>query len=143
MTADYKAINIQVLKGLENIRKKYDIDLLLEQSKEYPTIKEFSRNINIEEKSLGRALREARVLQKFPNLHRSKAQPLYHFKIKKELKLFSQKYNLEKLQVRELRKKIKIWAKIVEKNPRILISPLQQDLIVGSLIGDANARKRG
>ncbi len=142
MTADYKAINIQVLKGLERIRQNYDLKSLLEESKKYKSIKEFSKNINIEEKSLGRALREAKILQKFPSLDRSKAGPLNHFKIEKELDLFSQKVDINNITFRELRRVIKNWDKKIEKNPKILLSSLQGDLIIGSLMGDANARKR-
>ena len=142
MTADYKAINIQVLKGLKTIREHYDLISLLEESKKYNSIIEFSKNIGIEEKSLGRALREAKFIQKYPNLHRSKAEPMNHFKIKKELELFSRAYNLEDITVRKLRKAINTWNKKIEKKPKILLNPLQEDIIIGSLIGDANARKR-
>ena len=38
MTADYKAINIQVLKGLKTIREHYDLISLLEESKKYKSI---------------------------------------------------------------------------------------------------------
>ena len=142
MTADYKATNIQVLKGLEAIRQNYDLKYLLEESKKYKSIKEFSKNINIEERSLGRALREAKLIQKYPNIHKSKAEPLNHFRIEKELNLFSKQHDIQNIKVRDLKRKIKLWDKKIEKNPRILLSQLQEDLVIGSLMGDANARKR-
>ncbi|MFA4887882.1 MAG: LAGLIDADG endonuclease [Candidatus Nanoarchaeia archaeon] len=86
--------------------------------------------------------RRKRIATLFPNLHKSKVDTLSHFKLSKELELFSKSYNVFELQVRQLRKAIKEWGVLLEKNPFILLNQLQHDLIIGGLIGDANARKR-
>ena len=46
------------------------------------------------------------------------------------------------MEVRSLYKLVKEWRKSVEENPRIILTELQHDLIIGSTFGDANIRQR-
>ena len=63
-------------------------------------------------------------------------------KFKRELLLFSEQYDVNKLEARQLYKKIIEWRKRVEADPNLLLTPLQSDLIVGSTFGDGYIRQR-
>ncbi len=138
----YNVETIQVLKGLEAVRKRYNLTTLLEQSKSYPSIRQFALFVGINENVLAKVLCEAKILALFPGIHRSKATMLNHFKVAKELQLFSKSYDLYLTPVRKLGKNVKQWDTLIEKNPFILLNQLQHDLIVGSLMGDSSLRKR-
>ncbi len=78
-----------------------------------------------------------------PGLTKSKLNLLKTFWLKRELELFSRMYDVKRLQTRELVKTISEWNKLVSKNPRLLLSEKQHDIILGTLLGDANIRNRG
>ncbi len=98
--------------------------------------------IGVSRPAVSKIIDESRILSFFPNLEKSKAAPLARLRLDKELKLFSKKYDIYNLQVRELYKLVKEWRNTLESNPKILLTDLQQDLIIGTTIGDANIRQR-
>ena len=141
---EYGAAQIQVLEGLEAVRKRLDFNLLLGEVKKYGDAQKLVQKYNFKNHSLlARALNEAKVLKMFPDLEKSKAPLLSTFKIKRELDLFRETYDIKVLPVRSLRKAIREWKSLVSKNPKILLSEEQHNVIIGILLGDGNLRKRG
>lgn len=139
---EYSTSNNEILRNLELVRKKYDLNWLLEESKKYSSILKFSKEIGISESALKRAINEVTILKKFPGLDKCKSQLISHFRIKKELELFTRIYNIYQNPFRKLRKIIKDWDNSLEKNPFILLNQLQHDVLIGTLLGDGNVRKR-
>lgn len=78
-----------------------------------------------------------------PGISKSKAEVLNTFFVKREYALFSRLYNPERLNVRQLRKAVQEWNKLVSNNPRLLLTEKQHDVILGTVLGDANIRNRG
>jgi len=138
----YKADSIQVLEGLEAVRNRYNIFDLLNQINKRGDIVKLAKSLNVDRWALGRAIDEAEILSIFPNITKAKAVSLSTLKIKRELELFSKYYDINKLEVRQLYKKVKEWRNLLEKNPRILLTEEQHDLIIGSTLGDASIRQR-
>ncbi|HLC58353.1 MAG TPA: hypothetical protein VJI68_00680 [Candidatus Nanoarchaeia archaeon] len=103
---------------------------------------ELSKKFGVNLGAVNRIVDESRILSFFPKLHKSKSTPLARIRNNRELLLFAQKYNIYKLQVREIYKLVKEWRRNIEINPKILLTDLQHDLIIGSTIGDANIRQR-
>lgn len=139
---DYKATSIQVLKGLESVRENYDLNELASNINVKGDLDKVSKSLNIDYSSLKRAIEEVKILSVFPELSKSKTVPLSRLKTKKELILFSNENDIYKLEVRRLYSLVKQFRIELEKNPKILLSDLQHDLIIGSLMGDANVRQR-
>jgi|SRR3989344_202326 len=142
MTNEYKAENIGFVNELAVARDKLDFGLLKDRIQKRGDTKKIADEYNINRVVLTRALNEDRILSIFSKISRSKAQPLSTIKFDRELKLFAKYYNVHKLSVRQLYKKVKEWRKKIQYNPRLLLSSLQHDLIIGSTIGDANIRQR-
>lgn len=138
----YNAQNITVLKDLEAVRKNYNLNVLASQIDKRGSILQLSRHLGINHNTLSRAIEEAKILTLFPTLSKSKANPLSRLKTKKELILFTKKHNIFTLSCRKLYKAVKEWRLLIEKNPRILLTEEQHDLIIGSVLGDANIRQR-
>ncbi|MCX6750108.1 MAG: hypothetical protein NTZ83_01495, partial [Candidatus Pacearchaeota archaeon] len=82
------------------------------------------------------------ILSLFPNLHKSKAGILARLRTDREIKLFSQRYDIYNNSARNLIKLVRQWNKEIQMNPFILVSQEEHDLIVGSLMGDASIRQR-
>lgn len=139
---EYGSENIKVLEGLEGVRHNFDlIDLSLKVKKQGDILilsKELKINYNI----LKHAIEEGKFLSKFPNIHKSKANPLSRLKTDRDIMKFADIYEIKTIPVRKLYSLVKKWNKEVENNPSILLSKEENDLIIGSLLGDASIRKR-
>lgn len=138
----YKAEKIQVLEGLEAVRKRFNIIGLSNKIKKRGDILKLSKELNIKPRSLYLAKDEGKILSQFPDLDKSKASVLTRLKTLRELQLFSKKYDINNLSVRDLVKFVKKWNKDIQKNPLLLINKKEHDLIIGSLLGDSSIRQR-
>ncbi|MEK6933136.1 MAG: hypothetical protein AABW56_05085, partial [Nanoarchaeota archaeon] len=96
----------------------------------------------IEKPTLLRAINEAKILSLFPKISKSKSSPLSTIKIYRELELFAKYYNINKIAARHFYKSVKEWRKKLEENPKILLTSIQQDLVIGSTLGDGYIRQR-
>jgi len=142
MNDSYKAQSIQVLKGLESVRKTYDLDWLASQVSTRGSISTLSKSLSINDGTLRRAIEEAQILALFPGLSKSKSLPLSRLRTKNELLSFTKRYDVYKLEVRQIYRLVKEFRKEIDTNPRILLNSIQHDLIVGSVLGDASIRER-
>ena len=141
---EYGEAQIQVLEGLEAVRKRLDFNVLLHEAKKRGDSKKLIEKYSLKNNSLfARALSEAKLLNFFPDLEKSKAPLLTTFKIRRELDLFMKTSDIKAMPVRSLRKAIKEWKSTLSKNPRILLSEEQHNVIIGMLLGDGSLRKRG
>ena len=138
----YQADSIQVIRDLPTARKLINFDELKHLWIKRGDINKLAEKLNIAPKVLSRFINEEKILSLFPNLEKSKAPLLSSLKFGRELLLFAQCYNIYNLQARQLRKVVEQWRKQLERDPKILITNLQHDLIVGSLLGDASVRQR-
>jgi hypothetical protein len=138
----YNAESIKVLEGLEGVRRNFDVIELSKRIKKKGDILILSKELKIKPRILNSAINEGRVLSLFPKLNKSKADILSRLKTDRELKLFSEKYNIYNLSARNLIKLVKRWNQDIQRNPLILIFQEEHDLIVGSLMGDASIRQR-
>lgn len=132
----------QMIKGLPIARRVLDFKSLKGKIEKRGDLIKLSRQFNIEKSTLCRGLEEVRILSYFPKISKSKSTPLSTIKFRRELKIFAKHYNINKLEVRQLYKSVFEWRKKLEKNPKILLTPLQHDLIIGSTLGDASIRQR-
>jgi|SRR3989344_265422 len=125
---------------LARLRKEYGINKFrfLERG-EYKAIAE---KIGYQRNTISRIADEVMILSLFPSLEKSKVVSLARIRTNRELHLFSQKYDIYKLQCREIYKLVKQWRIDLEKNPRLLLTDLEYDLLIGSTIGDANIQQR-
>ena len=140
-SSKYDAQNIQVLKGLEAVRKRPDLEEISLKAKQ-GNVLSLAMTMNIDYSSLKRALEELKVLNLVPGINKSKVIPLARLKTNKELIMFSKKYDLSKFSTRETYKLVKKWNKSLTKDPLKLLSKDQHDLVVGSLFGDVSVRKK-
>jgi len=137
-----KIENNKMLNDLNSVRNNYDIFWLSEQVKKKGDILNLSKNLNIERHVLDRAIKEAKMLSILPKMMRAKVTPLSTLKVSRERDLFLKEYDINKISCRELYRIIKKWRISLEKEPRILLTNEQHDLIIGSTLGDANIRQR-
>ncbi len=140
---DYEASNIQILKELEGVRENFDIFKLANEVEGRGSLIKLANKYNIRPDVLNRAVNEAKFSKIFPNLEKSKLQLFTYFKLKRELKLFLECHDIYNLSYKKLIKELLNWKINLEKNPLLLISQEQHDLIIGSTMGDANIRNRG
>ena len=136
---DYKAQSIQVLA---DVRTKLDLDSVAEILSQRGDISKFSEKHSINYSALKRGLEEHKILGIFPSLDKCKAPILARIRNNRELQMFSKKYDIFNLKARQLLKVVRFWRKELENDPKLLLTPLQHDLIIGSTIGDAFIRKR-
>lgn len=141
-TKKYSAESITVLKDLQAVRKNFDINWLAKQITNMGSNKSLAESLNIDKTVLSRAIKEARILSLFPKIQKSKVNSLSTFKIKRDLILFTHKYDIYNIQVRQLYKLVKGYREDISKNPLIILDQLEYDLILGSLFGDASIRQR-
>ncbi len=142
MAEKYTGEDIKVLEGLEGVRENFDV---VELSRKIQKKKDFlvlSQELKIKPRSLKLAVEEGRILSFFPKIHKSKANALSRLKTNRELRLFSNKYNVYEISARKLYKLVKKWNLDIQKNPLIVLSQKEHDLIIGSLLGDASIRRR-
>src|SRR3989344_1198668 len=104
--------------------------------------KDLAKKLGVSRPAISRMANEVRILKFFPGLNKSKAEPLSRLKTKRELFLFSQKNDIFNLSTRKIANLVKKWNKNLEKNPQIIVTDLEHDLIIGSTLGDANIRQR-
>jgi len=126
--------------GIEYLRQEYGISSFgnLERGQQ----KVLAEKLGVTKSVINKASEEARILSFFPCIARSKANPLSRLRTNKELLLFSKKYDVYNLEVREMYNCVKRWRIDIEKNPLVLLTDLQHDLIIGSTLGDANIQQR-
>ncbi len=141
-TEGYKAENKAVFSTLDSVRGNYDIFELAQQITKRGDNKKLARKLNINRSVLSRAIDEAKILSTFKLIDKSKVVPLARLKTVKERKLFFEKYDINKLECIELYKLVKKWRVLIEENPNLLLTEEQQDLIIGSTLGDASIRQR-
>ncbi|MFH1209922.1 MAG: LAGLIDADG endonuclease [archaeon] len=137
-----KIENNKMLINLNSVRNNYDIFELSEQVKKRGDLNNLSKHLNIERHVLNRAIKEARMLSILPKMMKAKVTPLSTLKVSRERDLFLNEYDINKISCRELYKIIKKWRISLEKDPKILLTNEQHDLIIGSTLGDANIRQR-
>ena len=104
--------------------------------------KDLAKKLSVSRPTISRMVNEIRILEFFPSLNKSKAEPLSRLKTKRDLFLFSQKNDIFNLSTRKITNLVKKWNKSLEKNPHIIVNDLEHDLIIGSTLGDANIRQR-
>lgn len=128
------------ITNLQELREKYDISQFKNLERGQHVI--FARDIGTTRSIISRAVYEARILNLFPDIEKSKAVPLTTLRTDKELILFAKKYDIYKLPVRKICKLVNEWKLSIQEDPKILLTDLQHDLIIGSTFGDANIRQR-
>jgi hypothetical protein len=139
---DYNAESIKVLEGLEGVRRRFDIVALSKKVRKQGDILILSQELKIRPRILKSAVDEGRILSFFPKLSKSKASILASLRTNRELKLFAEKYDIFAISARKLIKLVRLWNSEVQKNPFVIISLEEHDMIVGSLMGDASIRQR-
>ncbi|MBL7148234.1 MAG: hypothetical protein ISS82_05395, partial [Nanoarchaeota archaeon] len=143
MTADkYDASKIKVLEGLEGVRRKFDVVELSRKIKKKGDILILSEELKVKPRTLQLAFDEGRILRLIPDIQKSKASILARLRTDREVKLFAQKYDLEKSSPKKLLSLVRQWKQDIQKNPFLLLNQEEHDLILGSLMGDASVRKR-
>lgn len=142
MADGYNASEIKVLEGLEGVRKRFDIVELSRKIKRKGDLLILSKELKIRPRILSEAVEEGRILKILPNIEKSKASILARLRTDREVKLFSKKHDLGKTSARKLRNLIRKWNLEIQKNPHLLITQEEHDLIIGSLMGDASVRQR-
>jgi len=140
--SSYKAAQIKVLEGLEAVRKRFDVVELPNKVKRQGDTLILSKELKIRPRILASAVNEGRILSFFPNLDKSKAGILASLRTDRELILFSEKYDIYNISVRDLIKLVRQWNNEVQENPFMLVTQEEHDLIIGSLMGDASVRQR-
>ncbi len=138
----YEAEDIKVLEGLEGVRKRFDVIELSKKIKKQGDILILSKELKIRPRILSEAIEEGRILEILPNIEKSKTGILARLRTDREIKIFAQRYNPYKIPARKLIKLVQAWNLKIQKNPRLLLTQEEQDLIVGSLLGDASIRQR-
>jgi len=129
-------------KSIGEVREQFDIVELTKKIKKQGDILILSHELKVKPRNLYMAIDEGRILSFFPDLDKSKLGILARLKTDRELKLFSSKYNIYNGSARKLIKLVKKWNQNIQKNPFILISQREHDLIIGSLMGDSSIRQR-
>ena len=140
MTQDIKS-TIE-LNTLQSVRDKYNIFDLSKQVNKRGDWDRLSKELNIDRNVLCRAVEEAEIINKYPNILKAKSISLSRLKIDKEMEIFFENYNVNKLSCRRLYQLVKEWRVSLEKNPKLLLTEEQHDLIIGSALGDASVRQR-
>ncbi len=139
---EYTAKEVQVLEGLEGVRRRFDVIELSKKVKRKGDILILSKELKIKPRILNSAVDEGRILKLIPNIQKSKAGILARLRTDREVKIFAQKYNLNETPARKLIKFVREWNQELQKNPQLLLTQEEQDLMIGSLLGDASIRQR-
>ena len=84
----YTAKDIKVLEGLEGVRRNFDIIELSKKIKKKGDILILSNELKIKPRSLMLAVEEGKILSIFPNISKSKTNPLSRLRTDRELKIF-------------------------------------------------------
>jgi hypothetical protein len=139
---EYKAESIKVLEGLEGVRKRFDVIEISRKVKRQGDMLILANEMKIKPRIVRSARDEGRVLSIFPNLSKSKAGILARLRTDRELKIFSEKCDIYNISARELIKLVRKWNCDLQKNPLMLVSQDEHEMIIGSLLGDASIRQR-
>lgn len=142
MTQEYNASEIKVLEGLEGVRKKFDVVELSKRVRKKGDILILSSELKLKSRSVQLAVDEGRILNLLPNTEKSKASVLARLRTDREVRLFAQKYDIKNTSARNLIKLIRNWNLGLQKNPLLLITQQEHDIMMGSLMGDASIRQR-
>ena len=140
--SDYNAESIKVLEGLEGVRKRFDLVEVSKKIKKKGDILILSKELKIRPRILNSAVYEGRIIKILPDLNKSKAGILASLRTDREVKLFSEKYDIKNISARKLIKLVRQWNLDLQKNPLILLTQEEHDLIIGSLLGDLSIRQR-
>ena len=140
--SEYTGKQIQVLEGLEGVRKRFDVVELSKKIKKKGDLLILSKELKLKPRSLQLAVDEGRILSLIPKVEKSKAGILARLRTDREVKIFADKYDLNKTPARKLIKLIRTWNLEIQKNPHLLVTQEEHDLIIGSLMGDASIRQR-
>lgn len=140
--SEYTGKQIQVLEGLEGVRKRFDVVELSKKVKRRGDVLILSKELKIKPRILSEAIEEGRILKILPDIEKSKAGILARLRTDREIKLFSKQYNLSKTPARKLIRLVRKWNLELQQNPHLLLSQEEHDLIIGSLLGDASIRQR-
>ena len=70
MIQTYKAENIVVMKDLEAVRDKYDLNWLASQIRSKGSFKRLAESLRIDRSVLSRAVDEANILSIFPSIQK-------------------------------------------------------------------------
>ncbi len=138
----YNANSIKVLDGLEGVRKRFDLIEISRKIKRKGDVLKLSTELRIKPRILSEAIEEGRIKKLMPNIEKSKANILARLKTDREVSLFAEKHDIFKTPTRKLIKLIRGWNLELEKNPFILLTLEEHDLVMGSLLGDACVRQR-
>jgi hypothetical protein len=148
---NYSAEKIKVLEGLEgvrlrpaveSIRQNYNLLEIKNKIRKRGDILVLSQELKVTHSVLKHALEEARILNIFPGIHKSKANALSRLKTDRDKEKFAQINNISGLSARKLLKLVKSWNLEVQKNPLLLIMQEEHDIILGGLMGDSSIRQR-
>lgn len=142
MIEKYSAESIKVLEGLEGVRKNFNVIELSKKVKKKGDLLILSNELKIKPRILSSAIDEGKILSILPNIHKSKAGILARLRTNREVKLFAQQYDIYNTYARKLIKLVREWNQNIQKNPLILLSQEEHDLILGSLMGDSSIRQR-
>ncbi len=124
------------------VRKTYDLDTLKRAIQKRGDTQKLADKLNINQSTLSRAVTESWILSFLQLRDKSKVHALATLKNEKTIKKFCNLYDVDKLSFKQLYKKVKSWRSKLENNPRILVTPKQHDLMIGSILGDASIRQR-
>ena len=141
-TDKYDASKIKVLEGLEGVRKKFDVVELSRKIKKKGDILILSNELKIKPRIINSAINEGRILRLIPNLQKSKATILAGLRTDREVRIFNQNHDFNKISARKLRQLVLKWKQDIQNNPLLLLNQEEHDLIIGSSLGDAYIRKR-
>ncbi len=130
------------LSGIGDVRANFDVIELSKRIKRQGDVLILSQELKIKSRILKGAVYEGRVLSLFPNLGKSKTGILASLRTNRDLIKFSEKYNLNENSARKLIKLVRQWNQDLQKNPSMLVSQEEHDLIIGSLMGDSSIRQR-
>ena len=140
--SDYQGKNIKVLEGLEGVRRKFDVVELSKKVKKHGDILVLSQELKIRPRILKSAIHEGRVRGLILSVQKSKAGILSGLRTDREIEIFSSKFDIKDTSPKKLLNLVRSWKLDLEKNPKLLLSDLEHDLVIGSLLGDASIRKR-
>ena len=140
--SNYTVAEIKVLEGLEGVRKRFDVVELSKKIKRKVDLLILSKELKIKPRALSEAIAEGRILTLFPGIEKSKASILSALRTDRDVKIFAEKHDLSRTPARKLVKIVREWNLELQKNPHLLVTQEEHDLIIGSLMGDASIRQR-
>lgn len=142
MAKEYGAESIKVLEELEGVRNNFDVIELSNKIRKKGDILILSKELKIKPRILQSAIDEARIMKIVPDIQKSKAAILARLRTNREIEIFCQSYNIKNTSPQKLLLLVRKWKQNLQKNPLLLLTQEEHDLILGSLLGDASIRQR-